>query len=168
CTISHALVKTKYPDSDIYWKNFEEMYHFSSKDTVGQYESHTAFTMPRLYMVVHGIEVFYLNFNIVAAGADMGIYYSYTEKEKRLTALQPKIDELFISFVENDEHMCVLKAENRPIMFTMARLDNVKNLLGLVEWYAKNDKLRELVNLDTRGAFMGFQCEQRKNLADFL
>nr|GFB66281.1 sucrose synthase [Tanacetum cinerariifolium] len=29
----------------------------------------------------------------------------------------------------------------------MVRLDNVKNLTGLVEWYAKNDKLRELVNL---------------------
>ncbi|KAK9274830.1 hypothetical protein L1049_022082 [Liquidambar formosana] len=82
CTIAHALEKTKYPDSDIYWKKFEEKYHFScqftadliamnhtdfiitstfqeiagSKDTVGQYESHTAFTLPGLYRVVHGID----------------------------------------------------------------------------------------------------------------
>nr|GFB72939.1 sucrose synthase [Tanacetum cinerariifolium] len=36
---------------------------------------------------------------------------------------------------------------NKPILFIMVRLDNVKNLTRLVEWYAKNDKLRELVNL---------------------
>lgn len=29
----------------------------------------------------------------------------------------------------------------------MARLDRVKNITGLVEWYGKNAKLRELVNL---------------------
>ncbi|GKA85961.1 sucrose synthase [Tanacetum coccineum] len=189
CTIAHALEKTKYPDSDIYWKNFEEKYHFSSqftadliamnhtdfiitstfqeiagsKDTVGQYESHTAFTMPGLYRVVHGIDVFDPKFNIVSPGADMGIYYSYTEKEKRLTALHPEIDELLFSSVENDEHMCVLKDKNKPILFTMARLDNVKNLTGLVEWYAKNDKLRELVNLVVVG---GDRRKESKDLEE--
>nr|GEX74303.1 sucrose synthase [Tanacetum cinerariifolium] len=90
------------------------------KDTVGQYESHTAFTMPGLYRVVHMIDVLDLNFNIVSPGADMGIYYSYNEKEKRLNSLHPEIDELFFSSVENDEHMCVFKDKNRPILFTMA------------------------------------------------
>eukprot|EP00249_Psilotum_nudum_P011402 c23151_g1_i1 orf=1-1443(-) len=33
CNIAHALEKTKYPDSDIYWKNFEEKYHFSCQFT---------------------------------------------------------------------------------------------------------------------------------------
>lgn len=42
---------------------------------------------------------------------------------------------------------CVLKDRNKPIIFTMARLDRVKNISGLVEWYGKNAKLRELVNL---------------------
>ncbi|GJU04710.1 sucrose synthase [Tanacetum coccineum] len=189
CTIAHALEKTKYPDSDIYWKNFEEKYHFSSqftadliamnhtdfiitstfqeiagsKDTVGQYESHTAFTMPGLYRVVHGIDVFDPKFNIVSPGADMGIYYSYTEKEKRLTAFHPEIDELLFNSVENDEHMCVLKDKNKPILFTMARLDNVKNLTGLVEWYAKNDKLRELVNLVVVG---GDRRKESKDLEE--
>jgi hypothetical protein len=27
--IAHALEKTKYPDSDIYWRKFDEKYHFS-------------------------------------------------------------------------------------------------------------------------------------------
>ena len=29
----------------------------------------------------------------------------------------------------------------------MARLDHVKNLTGLAEWFAKNKRLRKLVNL---------------------
>lgn len=189
CTIAHALEKTKYPDSDIYWKNYDEKYHFSSqftadlmamnhtdfiitstfqeiagsKDTVGQYESHNAFTMPGLYRVVHGIDVFDPKFNIVSPGADMEIYYSYTEKERRLTALHPEIEELLFSSVENEEHLCVLKDKSKPILFTMARLDNVKNLTGLVEWYAKNDRLRELVNLVVVG---GDRRKQSKDLEE--
>ena len=33
CTIAHALEKTKYPNSDIYWKKFENQYHFSCQFT---------------------------------------------------------------------------------------------------------------------------------------
>jgi sucrose synthase len=40
-----------------------------------------------------------------------------------------------------------LEDKNKPIIFTMARLDRVKNITGLVEWYGKNARLRELVNL---------------------
>nr|QRY06398.1 sucrose synthase 03 [Brassica juncea] len=173
CTIAHALEKTKYPDSDIYWKKLDDKYHFScqftadlfamnhtdfiitstlqeiagSKDTVGQYESHTAFTLPGLYRVVHGIDVFDPKFNIVSPGADMSIYFPYTEEKRRLTKFHPEIEELLYSNVENEEHLCVLKDKKKPILFTMARLDRVKNLSGLVEWYGKNKRLRELVNL---------------------
>ncbi|KAK0606795.1 hypothetical protein LWI29_004488 [Acer saccharum] len=35
----------------------------------------------------------------------------------------------------------------------MARLDVVKNLTGLTEWYGKNKRLRDLVNLVIVGAF---------------
>ncbi len=34
----------------------------------------------------------------------------------------------------------------------MARLDRVKNLSGLVEWFAANKRLRKLVNLVIVGA----------------
>uniref|UniRef100_A0A2P2MD08 Sucrose synthase n=1 Tax=Rhizophora mucronata TaxID=61149 RepID=A0A2P2MD08_RHIMU len=189
CTIAHALEKTKYPDSDIYWKKFDEKYHFScqftadliamnhtdfiitstfqeiagSKDTVGQYESHTAFTLPGLYRVVHGIDVFDPKFNIVSPGADMSIYFSYTEKERRLTSFHPEIEELLYSQVENEEHLCVLKDRNKPILFTMARLDRVKNLTGLVEWYGKNKRLRELVNLVVVG---GDRRKESKDLEE--
>nr|ADW80560.1 sucrose synthase 1 [Populus tomentosa] len=189
CTIAHALEKTKYPDSDIYWKKFDEKYHFScqftadlfamnhtdfiitstfqeiagSKDTVGQYESHTAFTLPGLYRVVHGIDVFDPKFNIVSPGADESIYFPYTDEKRRLTSFHPEIDELLYSPVENEEHLCVLKDRNKPILFTMARLDRVKNLSGLVEWYGKNTKLRELVNLVVVG---GDRRKESKDLEE--
>ncbi|KAK6152065.1 hypothetical protein DH2020_014700 [Rehmannia glutinosa] len=189
CTIAHALEKTKYPDSDIYLKKFDEKYHFScqftadlyamnhtdfiitstfqeiagSKHTVGQYESHMAFTMPGLYRVVHGIDVFDPKFNIVSPGADTKVYFPYTEKEKRLTKFYPEIEELLYSDVENEEHLCVLKDKNKPILFTMARLDRVKNLTGLVELYAKNPKLRELVNLVVVG---GDRRKESKDLEE--
>nr|AEV40894.1 sucrose synthase [Gossypium hirsutum] len=173
CTIAHALEKTKYPDSDIYWKKFDEKYHFScqftadliamnnadfiitstyqeiagTKNTVGQYESHTAFTLPGLYRVVHGIDVFDPKFNIVSPGADMCIYFPYSEKEKRLTALHGSIEELLFDPKQNDAHIGTLSDRSKPLIFSMARLDRVKDMTGLVELYAKNNKLRELANL---------------------
>lgn len=76
-----------------------------SKNTVGQYESHTAFTLPGLYRVVHGIDVFDPKFNIVSPGADMSIYFPFTEKDKRLTALHGSIESLIYDPEQNDEHM---------------------------------------------------------------
>lgn len=189
CTIAHALEKTKYPDSDIYLSKFDDKYHFScqftadliamnhtdfiitstfqeiagSKDTVGQYESHQAFTMPGLYRVVHGIDVFDPKFNIVSPGADMDLYFPYSETERRLTALHPEIEDLLYSQVENEEHLCVLKDKTKPILFTMARLDRVKNLTGLVELYAKSPELRELCNLVVVG---GDRRKESKDLEE--
>ncbi|KAF6164794.1 hypothetical protein GIB67_002450 [Kingdonia uniflora] len=173
CTIAHALEKTKYPKSDIYWKKFEEKYHFScqftadliamnhtdfiitstfqeiagSKDTVGQYESHQAFTLPGLYRVVQGIDVFDPKFNIVSPGADDTVYFPYTEEKQRLTAFHPEIEELLYGTIQNEKHIGVLFDRTKPIIFSMARLDTVKNITGLVELYCKNPRLQELVNL---------------------
>jgi sucrose synthase len=173
CNIAHALEKTKYPDSDIYWQDFDEKYHFSAQftadliamnhadfiitstyqeiagqaSTVGQYESHSAFTMPGLYRVVNGIDVFDPKFNIVSPGADEDIYFPYTDSERRLTSLHEDIEEMLFGKGEEPLAKCTLKDRNKPIVFSMARLDRVKNLTGLVEWYAKNERLRNLVNL---------------------
>ncbi|CAG9465433.1 unnamed protein product [Pedinophyceae sp. YPF-701] len=174
CNIAHALEKTKYPYADIYWMNQEEKYHFScqftadliamntadfiitstyqeiagTRDTVGQYESHQHFTMPGLYRVVKGIDVFDPKFNIVSPGADQEVYFPYTDKERRLTALHPEFDELLYG-PEGDGQTAVgyISDPSKPVLFTMARLDKVKNLTGLAEWYARSDKLRELCNL---------------------
>ncbi|MQL94970.1 hypothetical protein Taro_027634 [Colocasia esculenta] len=186
CNIAHALEKTKYPESDIYWKNYEDKYHFScqftadliamnnadfiitstyqeiagSKNTVGQYESHTAFTLPGLYRAVHGIDVFDPKFNIVSPGADMAIYFPYSEHEKRLTSLHGSIEKLLYDPEQNEEHMLLssplcppsyfsgrLDDRMKPIIFSMARLDKVKNITGLVEWFGQSNELRKLANL---------------------
>ena len=96
CTIAHALEKTKYLYSSLYWQDMERQYHFScqftadlismnsadfiitstyqeiagSSDVVGQYESYTSFTMPGLQRIIQGIDVFNPKFNIVSPGAD--------------------------------------------------------------------------------------------------
>lgn len=33
------------------------------------------------------------------------------------------------------------------MLFSMARLDNIKNLTALAQWYGANERLRSLVNL---------------------
>ncbi|VAI05837.1 unnamed protein product [Triticum turgidum subsp. durum] len=98
CNIAHALEKTKYPDSDIYWKKFDEKYHFSCQFTA----------------------------DIIAMNnADFIITSTYQE-------------------ITGSGH---LDDRSKPILFSMARLDRVKNMTGLVEAYSKNAMLRSLVNL---------------------
>jgi sucrose synthase len=193
CTIAHALEKTKYPNSDLSWKKLDDHYHFScqftadvfamnhadfiitstyqeiagSKNTVGQYESHIAFTMPGLYRVVQGINVFDPKFNIVSPGADMDIYFPYSEKEKRLTHLHPEIEELLYSPEDSAEHKFALADKTKPIIFSMARLDRVKNLTGLVELYGKNARLRELANLVIVGGDHGKESKDKEEQAEF-
>ncbi|KAL9425210.1 hypothetical protein AB3S75_032194 [Citrus x aurantiifolia] len=178
-TIAHALEKTKYEDSDVKWKELDPKYHFScqfiadtiamnatdfiiastfqeiagSKDRPGQYESHTAFTLPGLCRVVKGIDVLDPKFNIAAPGADQSVYFPYTEQQRRLTKFHPEIEELLYNKEDNNEHIGYLAERKKPIIFSMARLDVVKNLTGLTEWYGKNKRLRNLVNLVIVGAF---------------
>ncbi|CAL1369303.1 unnamed protein product [Linum trigynum] len=178
-TIAHALEKTKYEDSDAKWKELDPKYHFScqftadmiamnaadfiitstyqeisgSKEKSGQYESHSAFTMPGLCRVVSGINVFDPKFNIAAPGADQSVYFPNTEKSRRLTTFHPVIEELLYSKDENNDHIGYLNDPKKPIIFSMARLDTVKNMTGLTEWYGKNKRLRNLVNLVIVGGF---------------
>lgn len=76
-----------------------------SADTVGQYETHQAFTMPGLYRVVNGINVFDPKFNIVSPGADNTIYYPFSDQERRLPSLHRAIEELLYSPEQTDEHV---------------------------------------------------------------
>ncbi|KAK8463623.1 hypothetical protein SEVIR_1G385300v4 [Setaria viridis] len=179
-TIAHALEKTKYEDSDVKWREMDRKYHFScqftadmiamntsdfiiastyqeiagSKGKPGQYESHYAFTMPGLCRFATGINVFDPKFNIAAPGADQSVYFPFTLKQKRLTDLHPQIEELVYSKEDNDEHIGYLEDRSKPVIFSMARLDKVKNITGLVEWYGQNKRLRDLVNLVVVGGLL--------------
>lgn len=61
---------------------------------MGQYESHASFTLPGLYRVVNGIDVYDPKFNIVSPGADEDIYFPYTDQDRRLTSLHEDIEDL--------------------------------------------------------------------------
>ena len=43
--------------------------------------------------------------------------------------------------------LCCAQDRSKPVIFSMARLDRVKNLTGLAEWYGRNKRLRSLANL---------------------
>jgi sucrose synthase len=173
CNIAHALEKSKYLMSDLYWRANDEQYHFAcqftadliamnaadfiitstyqevagNSESVGQYESYTSYTLPGLYRVVNGIELFDPKFNIVSPGADAEIYFPYSERERRLTALHPEIDELIYGTSPREDARGVLQERERPLLFSMARLDRIKNITGLVEWFGANERLRAKANL---------------------
>jgi len=173
CNIAHALEKTKYLYSDLYWKDNESRYHFScqftadliamnaadfiitstyqeiagTQNSAGQYEAYNSFTMPGLYRVVHGVDVFDPKFNIVSPGADPEIYFPAKECERRLTHLFPDLEEMVFGGEDYPGTWGVLKDRDKPLIFTMARLDPIKNITGLVEWYGRDKRLRELANL---------------------
>jgi sucrose synthase len=172
CNIAHALEKTKYLYSDLYWQENEAHYHFSSqftadliamnsadfiitstyqeiagtRDSVGQYESYGNFTMPGLYRVVNGINVFDPKFNIVSPGADADIYFPYSDEERRLHGLYDELEGMVFGDTRVDARGELVDRE-KPLIFTMARLDRIKNISGLVEWYGQSEKLREMANL---------------------
>ncbi len=173
CNIAHALEKTKYLYSDLYWKDNEEKYHFScqftadliamntadfiitstyqeiagKKDSVGQYESYGAFTMPGLYRVVNGINMFDPKFNIVSPGANQEIFFPYSEHARRIAEHSDQIREMVFGEENNPEMRGVLSDSGKPILFTMARFDQIKNVTGFVEWYGKSKRLRDLANV---------------------
>jgi len=172
CTIAHALEKTKYLMSDLYWRDNEPQYHFScqftadliamntadfvitstyqeiagTSESAGQYESYHAYTMPGLHRVVDGIDVYDPRFNIVSPGADPEIYFPYYETDRRLTGLHPELEaKLFEAGLPGTRGQ--LRGPDKPVLFSMARLDRVKNLTGLAEWFGRNSRLRRAANL---------------------
>ena len=172
CNIAHALEKTKYLYADLYWEENEADYHFSSqftadliamnsadfiitstyqeiagtRESVGQYESYMAYTLPSLYRVVNGVDIFDPKFNIVSPGADSEVYFPYSDQERRLSGLHMELDNLVFGEARQDSRG-VLVEKGKPLLFTMARLDHIKNITGLVQWYAESAELRDCANL---------------------
>ena len=171
--IAHALEKSKYLFSNLYWQDLESSYHFSLQftadiiamnaanciisstyqeiagrpDSVGQYESYDNFTMPDLYHVVKGIELFSPKFNVVPPGVNESVYFPYTRSEDRVPNKIEKLEELL--FIAEDPSFIFGKLDDiskRPL-FSMARLDRIKNLTGLAECFGQSSELQERCNL---------------------
>lgn len=172
CNIAHALEKTKYLYSDIYWKDQDQDYHFATQFTadliamntadfiitstyqeiagnkheVGQYESYRSFTLPGLYRIVNGVDIFDPKFNIVSPGSDEHVYFPFFKQEDRLIELHPEIEQILFE-KGFEETFGQLAEREKPPIFAMSRLDKVKNVTGLVEWYGHNEALKDAANL---------------------
>ena len=173
CNVAHALEKSKYLFSNLYWQDLDDKYHFSlqftadliamnaanfiisstyqeivgTPDSVGQYESYKCFTMPELYHVTSGIELFNPKFNVVPPGVNEAVYFPYTRTDDRLLGDRDRLEDLL--FTLDDPMQVVGKLDDpakRPI-FSMARLDRIKNLTGLAECFGKSKALQEHCNL---------------------
>jgi sucrose synthase len=173
CNIAHALEKSKYLYSALYWRENEPTYHFSCQftadliamntadfiitstyqeiagngDSVGQYESYDFFTMPGLYRVVNGIDVFDPKFNIVSPGADEEVFFPYFQEERRFKNLQSQIESMIFEEMEEGTSFGQFEDPEKPILFAMSRMDRIKNLAGLTEWYSRSERLRNVSNL---------------------
>lgn len=172
CTIAHALEKSKYLLSDAYWRDLDAQYHFAAQftadlvamnsadfviastyqeiagtaDAVGQYESHATFSLPGLYRVQRGIDVHDPRFNIVSPGADARVFFPFGEGERRLVGLRAEIEAMIFGGARPDARG-ELAAPERPLLFSMARLDRIKNLTGLVEAFGRHERLGRIANL---------------------
>lgn len=181
CTIAHALEKTKYLFSDLYWKELENEYHFSlqftadmismnksdfiitstyqeiagTETSIGQYESYQHFTLPGLYQVVSGINLFNPKFNIVPPGVDETNYFPYDEKENRVADKVEHWEKRLFTEKNDDIYGFLDDPEKKPI-FTMARLDKIKNIPGLIEAFGGSEFLKGECNLIFAGGTIHF------------
>ena len=173
CNVAHALEKSKYLFSNLYWQDLEEKYHFSlqftadliamnaanfvisstyqeivgTPDSIGQYESYKCFTMPELYHVVDGIELFSPKFNVVPPGVNENVYFPYTREEDRIPDARQRLEELLFTLEDPSQVYGTLDDPSKRPIFSMARLDRIKNLTGLVESFGKSEALQEHCNL---------------------
>ncbi len=173
CCIAHALEKSKYLFSDLYWKDMDDHYNFSTQFTadliainssdfqitstyqeiagtefsVGQYESHKHFTLPGLYRVENGVNLYHTKFNIISPGVNEKIYFPYTKAEKRISSTKNSITQMLFENSDDHEIFGTLEYPDRIPLFSMARLDKNKNLTALVRWYGQNPEIQKLANI---------------------
>jgi sucrose synthase len=115
-------------------------------DTVGQYESYSSFTLPGLYRVVSGVDCHDPKFNIVSPGADRDVFFPYDESDRRPAEVEAEMERLVYGDCPDDFRGSPTDRD-KPLLFAMSRLDQVKNMCGFLEWYARSDELRELTNV---------------------
>lgn len=173
CNIAHALEKSKYLFSNLYWQDLEDKYHFSlqftadliamnaanfiisstyqeivgTPDSIGQYESYKCFTMPELYHVVNGIELFSPKFNVVPPGVNESVFFPYTRNEDRSHFDRDRLNDMLFSMDDPAYFFGHLDDPSKRPLFSMARLDRIKNLTGLAECFGKSKELQEKCNL---------------------
>lgn len=170
CNIAHSLEKTRYLFSDLYWQEFEPHYHFSAQftadlismnaadfviassyqeivgtpDAIGQYESYKCFTMPQLYHVVDGINLFSPRFNVVPPGINELRYYPYFQTEARHQ--RDRVRDLLFYRQDAAIFGTLDDAEKCPIL-AVGSISQTNNQTGLIAWFGQSPTLRDRCNL---------------------
>ncbi|PAX52660.1 sucrose synthase [Brunnivagina elsteri] len=173
CNIAHALEKSKYLFSNLYWQDLEDKYHFSMQftadllamnaanfiisstyqeivgtpDSIGQYESYKCFTMPDLYHVVNGIELFSPKFNVVPPGVSESYYFPYSRNQERVESDRRRLEEILFTLEDSTQIYGKLDDSSKYPIFSMARLDRIKNITGLAECFGQSQELQKCCNL---------------------
>lgn len=173
CCIAHALEKSKYLFSDIYWSDLEDNYNFSlqftadliamnasdfqitstyqeiagTENTVGQYETHQHFTLPGLYRVENGVNLYHPKFNIMSPGVNESIYFPYTNQKNRISGTRDELNKMIFEDTDDPEIFGNLENPEKIPIFSMARLDENKNIVALARWFGQNKELQEKANL---------------------
>lgn len=171
CQIAHSLEKPKYLFSNLYWQDLEEQYHFSAQftadligmngadfiitssyqeivgtpDTIGQYESYQCFTMPQLYHVVDGIDLFHPKFNYVPPGINETVFFPYSSPERDLE-LRDRVREMLFTSTDSSIRGHLTNPEKRPLL-AVAPINTIKNLTGLAECFGQSPELQARCNL---------------------
>lgn len=172
CSIGHVLEKPRYLFSNLYWKDLEEQYHFSLQFTAdligmngadfiitstyqeivgtpeqwGQYESYKYFTMPDLYHVVDGIDLFSPKFNVVPPGVNESLFFPYTQSSERDSSKTERIKALLFTHEDSQIIGHLDDTSKRPLL-ALASLYPSKNLTGLMECFGQSPDLQERCNL---------------------
>ncbi len=172
CNIAHSLEKPKYLFSNLNWQDLEGQYHFSAQftadlismnaadfiitssyqeivgtpESMGQYESYKCFTMPNLYHVTNGIDLFSPKFNRVPPGVDERIFFPANQTKHQDPQRVARIQSLV--FEQEEGHILgrLDRPEKRPIL-AVAPIEPIKNLAGLVECFGRSPELQAHCNL---------------------
>ncbi len=172
--IAHALEKNKYLLSDLYWRDLESDYHFSihflsdilaansadfiiastyqeiagTRTELGQYESYEVFTLPERYRVYSGVDVHSARFVINPPGVNTTVYHPWSVAKRGGEQTEREIEgHVFGDPKSVPGTRGMFASPDKPIIFSMARMDRIKNLAGLVLAYAKRPALRDAANL---------------------
>jgi sucrose synthase len=173
CNIAHALEKSKYLYSALYWRNLEQFYNFSVQfiadvyamnsanfiitstfqeiagtgEGIGQYESYCDYTMPGLYRVRYGVNLSHPKFNILPPGVNTLIYFPYTNEKERIKETKNEMETIIFGVQEDPDVFGKLEKPELTPIFSLARLDKIKNLTALTKWYGESPELQEKSNL---------------------
>jgi sucrose synthase len=97
--------------------------------------------------VVKGIELFSPKFNVVPPGVNEAVYFPYTRTDDRILSDRERLEELLFTLEDPTQVFGKLEDPSKRPIFSMARLDRIKNLTGLAECFGQSEALQEHCNL---------------------